>query len=798
MLFKKMLRDLLHNKSQFITIFIMVFIAVFAFAGVHAYMDGMTESSKEYYENNNLEDLWVFGEEGFSKEDLEKIKSLDNVNNAERVLAVNASVGDSERFTNDGKQKAVSDMVLELNFIETNEISKMAVIEGEEYSEWKKGLWLDYYLANNMGIKLGEELELTLEGYTFKEKIVGLVETPDHVYSIKDDTAIFPTHTDYGYAYLSINEFPVDYIYDKILNSDELKNAIKDFSIEDAYVFPEILVDLKDTSLLKETKQDIENNIEDITAISDRDTNLSVQTYQGEIEEGNTYSGVFTGLFVFIAILSVVTTMNRFIKKERTQIGTLKALGIKRRKITGMYVGYGLFISVLASVFGFVVGNIVLGETFLKLQHVYYEVPTYHIVTGNIVWYVIIAIILVITLVTYLSCRKVLKEPAAEALRTESPNAKVKKNSITTKGFFNKLSLSTRWNIRDIARSKGRTIMAFVGIMGSTLLIVTAIGMMDSMKSYISWEFDTICNFEYKLTLASDYTDKELNDLISTYGASTSQTATIEFKSKDEKILNTLTINNTEDMLQVTDHDRNPFKMQNDGIYVTEKLAKKYDWKIGDEVEWHIVGEDKWYTTKIAGLNRDPQNQSFSCTKVFFDTLGDYEYKADSLYTNDNLSNVKTIPGVNTIQTVGNLKDGINSMMSMMYTMVFLLIFISIALAVDIIYNLGVLSFSEKEYQFATLKVLGFKNKSIKDIFIKQNLWIAFVSILAGLPAGNWMTDYIFKNAIAEDYDFSAMIKPITFIGSAIGAYIVCYIINQFLGRKVKKIDMVTSLKGNE
>ena len=78
-------------------------------------------------------------------------------------------------------------------------------------------------------------------------------------------------------------------------------------------------------------------------------------------------------------------------------------------------------------------------------------------------------------------------------------------------------------------------------------------------------------------------------------------------------------------------------------------------------------------------------------------------------------------------------------MMNMMYSMVFLLIFISVALAIDIIYNLGVMSFAEKEYQFATLKVLGFKYKSIKEIFIKQNLWIAFASILVGLPAGNWI-----------------------------------------------------------
>ena len=137
-------------------------------------------------------------------------------------------------------------------------------------------------------------------------------------------------------------------------------------------------------------------------------------------------------------------------------------------------------------------------------------------------------------------------------------------------------------------------------------------------------------------------------------------------------------------------------------------------------------------------------------------------------------------------------------MLSMMYSLIALLIVVSVILACVIIYNLGILSFSEKEYQFATLKVLGYKYKQIKSIFIKQNIWIGIIAIILAMPLGNYMTDYIFKNAIGDTYDFSAMIKPITFIVSSIGTFIVVYIVNQFLAKKIKKIDMVSSLKGNE
>ena len=235
---------------------------------------------------------------------------------------------------------------------------------------------------------------------------------------------------------------------------------------------------------------------------------------------------------------------------------------------------------------------------------------------------------------------------------------------------------------------------------------------------------------------------------------------------------------------------------EEDAQVLLEEVNDK-ELKVGDTIEWHIVGSDNWYNTKIVGLNRDPQAQQFSCTKNFFDTL-DEEYKADSVYTNVDLSGIKEIPGVNTIQTIKNLEDGMNSMLNMMYSLIALLIGVSIVLAIVIIYNLGILSFSEKEYQFATLKVLGFKYKNIKKIFIKQNIWIGIIAIIIALPLGNFMTDYIFKNAIGDSYDFEAMIKPITFIFSAIGTFIVVYIVNQFLSKKIRKIDMVSSLKGNE
>ena len=127
-----------------------------------------------------------------------------------------------------------------------------------------------------------------------------------------------------------------------------------------------------------------------------------------------------------------------------------------------------------------------------------------------------------------------------------------------------------------------------------------------------------------------------------------------------------------------------------------------------------------------------------------------------------------------------------------------LIIVFAIGLGAIIIYNMGILSYSEKQYQFATLKVLGFNDKKIRKIFVQQNNWITILSIIIGLPTGYYMTSWIFKSVIADNYDFSAYINLSTYLIAIIGTILVSIIVSRMLSKKVNKIDMVSSLKANE
>ncbi|MBR2708058.1 MAG: FtsX-like permease family protein [Bacilli bacterium] len=789
MLKRKMFRDIRKNLSQFITIFLMIMIGIMAYSGIEAYMGGMEKTRDKFNSENNLYDLSVMGY--LNHDDLNNIKNLDNVKDAELKLSVTATTD--------------NDKTLLLNFIESNNISKFYVLEGEEFDANKSGIWLDNFYALENDIKVGDTILVKYDGMILHEKVLGRINVPDHLYDVRDESELYPDRKEFGFAYMSTNEITEDYIKSlvmkeaKITDEKKFEMIMPDFNYKDYIPFSSIMVDVKDVAKKDDVKEMVEDKIGNAKAIINVEDTSSYVAYQGEIDEGKTYVGVFSGIFLFIAMLSVITTMTRVVKKERVQIGTLKALGFSNVKILFHYMSYGFWISIVASIIGLILGYYFIGTIFMNLQMDFFEIPNGHPVMDASCYYVVGLVIIAVALITFITCRSILRENPAETLRTKIPNVKGKALNITKKGLFKKLSFTSIWNLRDIIRNKMRTFMGLAGVVGCSALIVCSFGMLDSMNFFVKLQFEDLYNFDYKLNIKEGISSKEYSELYDKYGSNTSQSLGIEIKDKNGKReSNNILVTDAGDYLRFVDNkNRLKEKPTDVGVYVTYKLADSKGYKIGDKIEWHIYGDNKYYKSKIIGFNKDPQNQNISMTKKYLESLG-IEFKPDALYTNNDLSKTKEIKNIETIQNINSLKEGMNGMLSMMKSMLIMIIGIAILLGSVIIYNLGILSFAEKQYQFATLKVLGFKDKQIKNIFIKQNNWIALVSIVIGLPLGFYLTDWLFKTAIEEHYDFCAFITIRTYIIAAIGTFIVSYLVSKFLARKIKKIDMVTSLKGNE
>lgn len=790
MLKKKMFRDIKQNLSQFITIFLMVLIGVMVYVGIEAYMDGMTSAADNFYKNNNIQDLNVMG--NLSDKDLDKIKSLDNVKNAEKKLVVNA-------IDKDDKDKTYL-----LSFIDSNNISKFHIMDGEKFDVNKKGAWVDNFYAEKNNLKVGDAIKIKYDTFSLEEKILGLINVPDHIYDVKDESEFVPNRENFGFVYLSVNEIPESYIKDLVMKEMKITDEkifdkyVTNFNYKEYIPYNYIMVDVNKKKNVTSVKEDIEDKVSNAKAIVKIEDTLSYQRYQGEIDEGASYVGIFSGLFLFIAMLSVITTMTRVVKKQKLQIGTMKALGIKNSKIVIHYIGYGFFVSLAAAIFGIILGKYFIGTFFLNMEMDYFEVPNGIPVVKPLSYLVALLVVMVVSFITYLTCRKELFKKPAEALRNEVPNVKVSSLNLSTKGIFKKLNFSSKWNYRDILRNKFRTVTAVVGIVGCCMLIVCAFGMLNSMNHFIKLQFEDLYNFNYKLSLKENIKDDELKVLTDKYGNNTSETLTIETKIGKEREANTIFVTNAGNLVRFQNENGEFIKVnKNNGVYVTRKLADQKNLKVGDTIKWHIYGVNKYYESKIVGLTKDPQVQNLTMTKEYLESL-DIDYKPDSLYTNTDLKGIKDIKNVSLVQDINELKNSLESMLSMMKSMIMLIIVFAIGLGAIIIYNMGILSYSEKQYQFATLKVLGFSDKKIRKIFVQQNNWITVLSIIIGLPTGYYMTSWIYESVIADNYDLSAYINLSTYLIAIIGTILVSIIVSRMLSKKVNKIDMVSSLKANE
>ena len=412
-----MIRDILQNKSQFLTIFLMVLIGVMVYVGIESYMDGMVQTANTFYTENNLQDLNVLGS-NLTIDDLNKIKKLDNVNDAERKLVVT------------GIDATKDDKTYLISFIESNNISKFYVVDGIEFDTNKKGVWLDDFYAKENNLHVGDIISIKYDTFTLNETILGLINVPDHLYDTSDASELIPNRKKFGFVYLSSNEIPEDYIKSMVMKEMKITDIktfdkyVKDFNYKDYIPYNYIMVDVDNKDNVSKVKNDIEDNIKSALAIVKIEDTSSYMMYQGEIDEGASYVGIFSGLFLFIAMLSVITTMTRVVKKQKLQIGTLKALGFKSSKISSHYIGYGFWISLFGAICGIILGRFFIGNIFIGLEMSFFEIPNGKAVINNMSYVVALCVVAVVSLITYLTCRKELKKIPAESLRNELPKVK--------------------------------------------------------------------------------------------------------------------------------------------------------------------------------------------------------------------------------------------------------------------------------------------------------------------------------------------------------------------------------------
>lgn len=759
MLFKKLIRTMGLYRAQFISMIIMIALGVGIFVGFNMEWVSIDENTSEFFKETGFADYRISSEKGFSKEELESIKKISGVENASRFLSVNADVKEK---SGDGAALTVT---------ENADVSGMMLISGEKYSkDDTDGVWLsDKYAAAN-GFKLGDSITFKYKNLEIKCKIKGLVKASEYLICVRDSSQLMPDFDTFGFAYIS----PALY----------KKSAGAEF-------YPQINV-ISDLEK-KEFTEKTEKALGKTTLILTKEESGSYSLAQGEADEGKTMGAVLPVLFLLIAVLTMVTTMHRLTAKEKTQIGTIKALGFKNRRILRHYTSYAFMIGILGTAIGIGLGYSV--AYFIMNPNgtmgTYFDMPYWRLKMPGFCIIVTAAIIVLLTFIGFLSVKQMLKGTAADALRPYTPK-KMKPLAIEKTKAFHKLSFGTRWNMRDIMRHKSRTAMSLVGIIGCTILVVGSLGMRDTMAEFLSMYYDGALRYSSRIYFSEDATAEQRNKISEEYGGDRSATVGVQIEDKTVSLdiygLKNNTVRFPSDKGGYTD-------LNDNGAYICERLAEKFELDTGDTFVLNPYGTDKKYTLKLNGIIRST-SECVVISEEYADTLNIY-YTPDSVYTKTVKKDIKSDAAIKTVQSKQAIMDSFDSFLEIMNSMIFVLVGGALVLGIVVLYNLGVMSYTERYREMATLKVVGFKDGKIGRLLIGQNMWLSLLGIIVGLPLGAFTLDYLLKK-MASEYEMRMYIGTTTYIVSIALTFGVSLLVSLMVARKNKKIDMVEALKGAE
>lgn len=389
-------------KAQFISMIIMIALGIGIFVGFNMEWVSIDVNTSSFFEKTNFADFRIISDSGFSEDDLNKVKDIDGVSDVSRFLSVNADVEGQNGDT------------VALTVTENENVSKPYLISGKEYdAKSENGVWLsDKYAAAN-GFELGDDITFKYKTIEISGKVEGLIKASEYLVCVRDSSQLMPDYNTHGFAYIS----PV--MYEKAA-----KMAF----------YPQI--NILSSLSKKEMAEKIDAALDKTLLVLSKDENSSYAAQQGEAEEGKTMGSVMPVLFLLIAVLTMVTTMHRLTAKEKTQIGTLKALGFKDKKILRHYTSYAFMIGIIGSALGIGLGYFV--AWFLMNPNgsmgTYLDMPEWKLGIPWFCYIILAAIIVLLTLIGFLSVKQMLHGTPADALRPYTP--KKVKNLLVEKTKF--------------------------------------------------------------------------------------------------------------------------------------------------------------------------------------------------------------------------------------------------------------------------------------------------------------------------------------------------------------------------
>lgn len=767
-LLKKVLRDIWIMKIQFIAVMLMSMLGIMFYSAMEGAWYGMQESGAAYFTEANLADVWIYCTQS-TEDDLKKIEEMEQVKYADMHLKLNIRSIIDDRTT-----------YLELVHSYRKTVSKDYLIDGTSYEPNGEGIWLDSNYAEANGFEVGDNITIDHNGNLHQLEIKGLIQNPDYIAYTGSISAATLDSKLYGYCMVGANTI-------EDLIGGKFYNVIK--------------VVLNEGCSVKEFKDLLDEKLNEvyITAI-DRDKNINISPFLDKSEQIRSMSILFSALFLCLAFLTMYISMKRLINVQRVQLGTLGALGFSKSAILISCSLYGMIISTIGAVIGLILGENWLAGIILNLQKDFYSMPLWN--TGNTYMpvAVLFATILCCTITAVLTSRSTAREMPATSMRKsilaggKQLEYKKKKHQTTDRLF------PWKWMLRDVYRNKVRSIISIIGVCGSVVVLFAAFGLYDSLEYTCDYIYHTQYAYNNKVSFITSAGKEEIDRLCDAIGSGQSvEETSVYIESQHNEMSAVAIVLEEGSMIKLQTEDGTPVSVTDGDIILTRGSANELEVEAGDEIYFRKLNSNQKTKCVVSKIVHSPSPQGMYLSENTWNELG-YTFLPTAMYTREEIdeSSLEKYIAFREVISKDTQEKNTAEVLKSAIDVVAILIGAAVFLCIVILYNLGSISYIEKEREYATLLVLGFRNKEICGIIMREFIFQTFVGWIFGLPLGYLFLNIYVQTVSSDTMKYLSYITPLGLLYITAIEAVCSLVVALFIYAKTRKIDMCETLKAVE
>lgn len=775
-LFKKISDSL----SQFISILVISIIGIAMFVGVLSVGQSMKKNEMIYLDDQKISDIQLMSYTGFSDKQLDIIKKETN-----QDIQVSTNLDANVNYDN-------NDYISRLS--STSDYNKLSLVEG------KLPTGNECALSGKHTAFLNKEINIEIAKQNKKCKVVGIVESPQYI-----------SHQFFEYSTKSVGQI-TDIIYvqpefvKKMFNNFPYLNYKNTISITLKDKPTNDIFSTKYADYVAKYEKKLKDKLNDshiiITTAND---NVSINSYQEASDSIAKIAAIFPVIFFLVAVFVAASNMSRIISEDRLKIGTMLALGYTKASVVFIYVLFAFFAVLIGSIIGTIIGASLIPKIVIQNYSEIYYIPVQNIVFNWDIISIAFGILFVLIVgSTWLVAYNQTRDNVATLLRPKAPVAGKKIFLESIPFIWKKLSFINKVSIRNLFLYKRRLIMSLLAIIGSSSLLMTGLGVRTSVTPIVNEQYNEI--YKYNLQVSSTQISNnqlaskkaELNKFKDIKAYTFTSNEHVEIVGKDDTFDVTLiSPSNNDNLNKLIKLDET---FNDNKVLITNKLANQLNISPGEKIEMVYAGNE--YNILIDGITNQYIGNYLYVGK---NVLKDYDINLayNNIYLkSDNLKQTtKELKKMNFVQAIidmEDVKETSGESFDSLNSIVFVIIGFAGALIITVMYTLNNINIVERERELATLKVLGFYEKEVNNYLLKENITINIIGLIIGLIIGKFLHVYIITQAEMPDVSMIKTQPFYNYILAFVITFVFYFIVDFFMRIKIKKIDMISSLKSIE